>query len=102
TLALSPASPYRWTQLLLLKRDLAEFDAEFRYALHRAVELGPWEPSLLLAQADVGLSAWKVMPPEEQAIIQQIFVRGMKHQSKEMRAVAQSHRSACAQGVTCR
>jgi hypothetical protein len=100
-LALSPASPYHWTYLLILKRDLGEFDAEFRHALRRAVETGPWEPTLLVAQADVGLSAWKVMPPEEQAIIQQIFIRGMQRQSKAMRAVVQSHRSACAEGVTC-
>jgi hypothetical protein len=100
-LALSPASPYRWTQLLMLKRELGEYDAEFRYALHRAVELGPWEPTLLVAQADVGLSAWDAMPPEEQALIQQVFVRGLQRQSKAMQGVAQLHRPPCAEGVTC-
>jgi hypothetical protein len=100
-LALNPSSPYPWTVLLMLKRDLGEFDAEFRYALHRAVELGPWEPTLLLAQADVGLSAWDAMQPEEQTIIQQIFVRGMQRQSKAMQDVAESHRPPCKEGVTC-
>jgi hypothetical protein len=100
-LTLNPSSPYPWTVLLMLKRDLGEFDAEFRNALHRAVELGPWEPTLLVAQADVGLSAWDAMPAEEQAIIQQVFVRGMQRQSQAMRGVAQSHRAVCAEGVTC-
>jgi hypothetical protein len=100
-LALSPASPYHWTILLMLKRDLGEYDAEFRYALHRAVELGPWEPTLLVAQADVGLSAWNSMPVEEQAIIQQVFVRGIQHQEQAMQGVAQSHNSACVAGAVC-
>lgn len=100
-LALNPASPYHWTILLMLKRDLGEYDAEFRYALKRAVELGPWEPTLLLAQADVGLSAWDAMPRQEQAIIQQVFIRGLQRQSKAMIGVAQSHRAACVEEGKC-
>lgn len=92
----SPASAYGWTVLLLIKRDLGEFDAEFRHALHRAVELGPWEPELLVSLADAGLSAWAEMPAAEQALIQQVFVRGMQRQGKLMRDVAQWHRNACA------
>jgi len=101
SLTLSPSSPYRWTLLLILKRDLGEYDAEFRQALRRAVELGPWEPTLLLAQANVGLSAWGAMPEEERAMIQQVFVRGMKHQSQAMMGVIRSYRPACAKGMTC-
>lgn len=100
-LALSPASPDRWTLLLMFKRDMGEFDAEFRHALHRAVELGPWESNLLVVQADVGLSAWQSLPPEEQAILSQVFVRGMKRQSKAMQEVIQSHLSPCSDGVKC-
>ncbi len=43
----------------MIKRDLHQFDDEFNVALHRAVELGPWEPELLTEIADVGLSAWE-------------------------------------------
>lgn len=94
---LRPVSPYSWTILLRLKRELGEFDAEFRFALQRAVELGPWEPELLAALADVGLSAWDALPAAEQALIQQVFVRGMERQGKLMRDVAQAHRSPCAE-----
>lgn len=94
---LRPVSPYSWTILLLLKRDLHEYDAEFRFALHRAVELGPWEPQLLSLLADVGLSAWDTMPEEEQALVQQVFVRGMQRQAKQMGDVATAHRNPCAE-----
>lgn len=99
-IALRPVSPYSWTILLLIKRDLGEFDAEFRHALHRSVELGPWEPELLAWQADVGLSAWTAMPEEEQALIQQVFVRGMKRQRNEIVDVFLSHRSDCVPQLT--
>lgn len=99
-IALRPVSPYSWTILLLIKRDLGEFDAEFRHALHRAVELGPWEPELLTSLADVGLSAWKEMPAAEQTLIQQVFVRGMERQSNLMRDVARAYRHECATGET--
>ncbi|MGC2165574.1 MAG: hypothetical protein WA632_06130 [Gallionella sp.] len=102
-IALRPASPYSWAILSTIKRDLGEYDSEFRQSLHRAVELGPWEPDLLTSLADVGLSAWPKMPPDEQELIQHVFVRGMEHQSKSMEDVAKVHRNECAgkAGITC-
>lgn len=99
-IALRPVSPYSWTILLLIKRELGEFDAEFRHALHRSVELGPWEPDLLTTLADVGLSAWTEMPAAEQALIQQVFVRGLERQSRLMRDVVRAHRYECATQAT--
>jgi hypothetical protein len=98
-ISLRPVSPYSWTILLIIKREQNEFDAEFRHALHRAVELGPWEPELLTSLADVGLSAWSKLPAAEQAIIQQVFVRGMQRQSNLMQSVVQAHRYECTAGV---
>lgn len=97
----NPASPYRWTMLLLIKRDLGEFDEEFRHALRRATELGPWEPSLLLIQADVGLSALDKMPVEEQEIILQVLERGLKRQEKAINGVLRAHMSPCTEGKGC-
>jgi len=95
-ITLRPVSPYSWTILLLIKRDLGEFDAEFIHALHRAVELGPWEPELLTSLADVGLSAWTAMPAAEQALIQQVFVRGIERQGSSMKEIAEVHLNECA------
>lgn len=93
---LEPVSPYSWASLLMFKRELGEFDAEFRHALHRAVELGPWEPGVITILADVGLSAWPEMPVAEQALIQQVFVRGMEHQSDQMLDIVRAFQSKCA------
>jgi hypothetical protein len=102
-IALRPVSPYSWAILAMIKRDLGEFDPEFLHALHRSVELGPWEPELLVSLADVGLTAWPKVPPEEQDLIQRIFVRGLEHQSKSIQDVAKGHRNECAgkSGVVC-
>lgn len=94
-IALRPISAISWTNLLVIKRELHEYDVEFRHALHRAVELGPWEPELLPQLADVGLSAWSVMPAEEQALIGQVFERGMQNQQWTMLAIARAHHDQC-------
>jgi hypothetical protein len=102
-IALRPVSPYSWAILAMIKRDLGEFDPEFLHALHRSVELGPWEPELLVSLADVGLTAWPKVPPEEQDLIQRVFVRGLEHQSKMIEGLMTGHRNECAgkTGVVC-
>lgn len=94
-IALRPASSHGWAILLLLKRERAEFDAEFRQALARAITLGPWEPGIQQIVADVGMSAWAVLPLAEQEIVRENFVRGMKRQAKMMTAIVQMHRNDC-------
>lgn len=90
-IALRPVSSYSWATLLLLKRELAEYDAEFRHGLERAVTLGPWEPAVQPIVADVGLSAWAELPLAEQEMVRENFVRGMKRQADTMIAIVQSH-----------
>lgn len=94
-IALRPVSSYSWTTLLLLKRELAEYDPEFRHGLERAVTLGPWEPGVQSIVADVGSSAWAALPKVEQEMVRKNFVRGMKRQARTMIAIAQSHRNDC-------
>lgn len=77
-LRLRPISPYSWAIFLSIKRDLKEYDGEFRHALHRVIELGPWEPLLLPVLIDVGSSAWSSMPAKEQVLIQQLFILGLE------------------------
>ena len=101
-ISLRPVSPYGWAILLLIKRDMHQYDEEFRLALHRAVELGPWEPELLTELADVGLSAWNSLQPLEQELIQQVFVRGLNRDDDQMRKVVNSHRNICVdQKIEC-
>ncbi len=95
-IAVRPVSPYSWTLMLFVKRELGEFDAEFFHALRRSVELGPWEPELLESLADVGLSDWNEMPAAEQTLIRQVFVRGMKSQNRQVFDIIRSHQNGCA------
>ena len=46
--------PYTWANLVVAKADWGIFDQEFRRAVRRTVELGPWEPrvQLLLIKVD--------------------------------------------------
>ncbi len=100
-ISLRPISPYSWVILLVIKRDLNEYDGEFRLALNRAVELGPWEPLLLPVLIDVGSSAWSLMPAREQGLIQQLFIRGLEKQQVIIRddLREQSDRSAIEHGL---
>ena len=95
-ISLRPVSPYSWTILLLIKRDLGEYDAEFRHALRRSVELGPWEPELLMWLTDVGLSAWTAMPAEEQALILAAFARAQEDQRSQVIDTFRTHQDDCA------
>ena len=95
-IALRPVSPYSWTILLMIKRDLGEYDAEFRHALHRAVELGPWESELLTWLLDVGLSAWTVMPAAEQTLILAVFARAQEQQRSQVIEAFLTHLDDCA------
>ncbi len=47
-LALRPAWPYFWSNLAVAKAERGAFDPEFRRAVRRAVETGPWEPEIQL------------------------------------------------------
>jgi hypothetical protein len=94
-ISLRPVSSYSWATLLILKRERAEYDAEFLQALDLAVTLGPWEPSVQAIVADVGLNAWAALPKSGQEMIRQNFVRGMKRQSEKMIAIVQSHLNDC-------
>jgi tetratricopeptide (TPR) repeat protein len=48
-LAMRPNWPYFWANLTLAKAERGVFDREFRHALERAIDTGPWEPRLQLA-----------------------------------------------------
>lgn len=97
-LDLRPISPYSWVILSALKHELHEYDDEFRYSLHRAVELGPWEPSVIFSLVEIGLNVWDVLAPEEQELIRQVYIRGLERYGKQMSDIAAKHLDAvCAE-----
>lgn len=94
-ITLRPVSSYSWATLLLLKREHAEYDAEFRHALERAVTLGPWELDVQRIVAEVGMSAWDALPRAEQEMVRENMVRGMRRQAAMMISIAQARRDDC-------
>ena len=47
-LAMRPMWPYFWANLVVAKAEWGIFDPEFRRAVRRTVETGPWEPRIQL------------------------------------------------------
>jgi len=55
SISLRPTWPFVWVNLALVKYRPGETDDEFYHALHKADELGPWEPGVQRMIVDVGL-----------------------------------------------
>ncbi len=92
-IALKPVSRHAWALLLMIKREQHLIDEEFRVALARATQLGPWDPEVQWVVANVGLANWKQLPENEQLIVSNNLARGFKLQPKVMFAIAMQHRA---------
>ena len=57
--ALRPSWPYAWAQFAMARYRLTGWDAEVALALEKAIEFGPWEPSVQIIVAEIGLSSWQ-------------------------------------------
>jgi hypothetical protein len=86
-----PGSPYVWASIAMLKLRRRELDAELYGALERAAQLGPWEPQVQLAIAQVGLAAWRRLPPPAQAQVIGMLERGLLRQEAGIRRIAAAH-----------
>ena len=97
-----PGSPYVWASIAMLKLRLGEMDTEFPAALERAARLGPWEPQVQIAIADVGLAAWRRLAPPVKASVIAVLERGLLRQEVEIRRIAAAHGTlplACAEAA---
>jgi tetratricopeptide (TPR) repeat protein len=57
-LTIKPTWPFLWSELVLIKVNLQQFDSELTGAIERAVNLGPWEKSVQYDVALTGLDYW--------------------------------------------
>lgn len=92
SLARRPTSPYTWANLAIVKSGLGQFDAEFLGAIDRAARLGPWEPEVQLALADVGLRHWDRLTPPARQAIHAAMGRGLKRQDARLFEMAAAYR----------
>jgi hypothetical protein len=83
-----PASPFAWTNVALAKFRLGERDAEFRAAIENAARLGPWEPGVQRALADIGFAGWRELSAPVRGVIAGAIERGSFTQPKEIERLA--------------
>jgi hypothetical protein len=96
-----PGSSYAWASIALLKLRLDQMDFEFYGALERAARLGPWEPQVQIALADIGLASWRLLAEPAKIIVRAALERALRREEREIRRLAAAHRSLpliCAEG----
>jgi hypothetical protein len=71
-----------------VKFRLGERDAEFRSAIDNAARLGPWEPGVQRALADIGFAGWRELPAPVRATIAAAIERALYTQPKVIERLA--------------
>ena len=79
SISLRPSWPYAWVNLSLVKYRLGETDDEFYHALHKADELGAWEPGVQRVIVDIGLHYWNSLSRNEREFVLNIIDKSLKH-----------------------
>jgi len=83
SISIRPTWPYAWVSLALVKYRLGETDDEFYHALHKADELGPWEPGVQRVIVDVGLHYWKSLSRNERKFVLNIIEKSLRHTDRQ-------------------
>lgn len=78
-ISLRPTGPFAWVNLALVKYRLGETDDEFYHALHKADELGPWEPGVQRIIVDIGLHYWNSLSRNEKKFVLNIIEKSLRH-----------------------
>jgi tetratricopeptide (TPR) repeat protein len=79
SISIRPSWPYAWVNLALVKYRLGETDDEFYHALHKADELGPWEPGVQRVIVDIGLHSWNSLSHDERNFVLNIIDKSLNH-----------------------
>jgi hypothetical protein len=72
-LTVRPLWPRDWAGLLRVKDGLGEVDGEFRHALRRSMETGPWTPPVQLQVVRSGLRHWDRLDSGEKVQIEALI-----------------------------
>jgi hypothetical protein len=87
-LATRPLWPYSWASLLSCKDKLGQADPEFNAAMHRAAELGRWEPAVQLQVLRSGIRYWDELKSGERALVRASMTDALKVQPREAFEIA--------------
>jgi hypothetical protein len=78
-------SAFTWTNIIIMKGFLGQYDAQFVKALEQAMIFGPWEPFVHQTIAEIGLLAWDRLSEKGQSIVIMAVERGIiSGQAKQM------------------
>ena len=86
-----PGSAYTWADLARVKLRLDDLDFEFYGALERATRLGPWEFAVQIALIDVGLAAWRLLPPAATGMVVGALDRALLREPGHVDRLAARH-----------
>jgi hypothetical protein len=79
-----PLWPYSWARLLDAKDRLDQVDSEFRHALRRSAETGPWEPQVQLQVIRTGIRHWQALGSADRRLVQTKIEHALKVQPREV------------------
>jgi O-antigen ligase len=79
-----PTDASIWAQIIQLKHDLRQYDAQFINALEYTTAYGPFHPFAQHMVVDIGLAGWYRFPKNVQSIVMATIERGMQVQAKEI------------------
>ena len=82
--AARPSSPYTWSNIALIKLRLGEIDDELARAVTNSTQLGPWEPEVELAIADVMFIVGERLPPEARLAGRKMLINALRHQDGKL------------------
>ena len=95
SIRLQPTWPYAWADLATVKFRLREFDGELLNAMHKSIELGPWEPGIQRVVADIGMSIWFRLKDPDREFILDLIRRSFMHVNsghvRNMEALIKKH-----------
>jgi hypothetical protein len=87
-LKLRPLWPYFWANLVVAKAEWGIFDQEFRQAVRRTVETGPFEPRVQLQLIRVDFIEQERLDRRSRAHIEEMLQRAMQTQPSRVLALA--------------
>jgi cytochrome c-type biogenesis protein CcmH/NrfG len=78
-----PTSPYAWASLAETLYRKGDTGAKYELSLRNAIRLGPFEPEVQRAVADLGLATWDESIAETRAAVDTAVANGMRRNAME-------------------
>lgn len=89
-LSVRPLWPYSWANLLGVKDALGEIDDEFKLALERSIQTGPWEHRVRNQVLTSGLRHWDKLAVRERDMVQNKIMDGLQAQPGKVFEIVRS------------